>query len=178
MVDLREKVAEDRTFLKKLELAIPGFRGYRKREDRRAADSLLRKQLADKLRECTKIAEEIRETLASQMEIELIREAGNLVNKLDALESKVRHAEQGYAGISPDIRVLEEEIERLYEFDYSLITGVEKLKNLLNSAKESLVLGDVSSYKSQMNAINSEIKEFLSKFNKRIEIITETGVFS
>ena len=178
MVDLREKVAEDRAFLKKLELAIPGFRGYRKREDRRIADSLLRKQLADNLRECTKIAEEIRDTLASQMEIDLIRDAGNLVNRLDALESKVRHAEQGYAGIAPDIKVLEKEIERLYEFDYSLITGAEKLKKLLNSAKDSMMLGDMAGYRTQLNAINSEIKEFLSEFNKRIEIITKTGAFT
>ncbi len=178
MTDLREKVARDRTFLKKLELAIPGFRGYRKREDRRVADSLLRKQLADRLRECTRMAEEIREALASQMELDLIREAGNLVNRLDALESKVRHAEQGYAGVSPDIKVLEDEIERLYEFDYHLIEGIEKLKKLLNSAKESVLMGDMDGYKTQLNAINSGIKDFLSTFNRRIEIITETGVFA
>jgi hypothetical protein len=49
MVDLRERVKEDRGLLKKLEMAIPGFRGYRKREDLRIADSLLRKQLANNL---------------------------------------------------------------------------------------------------------------------------------
>lgn len=178
MVDIRERVAEDRAFLKKLELAIPGFRGYRKREDRRVADSLLRKQVADRLRECTKIAEEIREAMASQMELDLIRDTGNLVNKLDALESKVRHAEQGYSGVAPDIKVLESEIEKLYEFDYNLIQGVDKLKNLLNSAKESVMLGDMGSFKTQMNAVNSEIKEFLSLFNKRIEIISRTGAFA
>ena len=177
MVDIQERVAEDRRFLKKLELAIPGFRGYRKREDRRIADSLLRKQVADGLGECTKIAMEMRETVASQMELDLIKDAGNLVNRLDALESKVRHAEQGYSGISPDIKLLEKEIENLYEFDYSLITGVEKLRNLLNSAKDSLVLGDIASYNAQLNAINSRIKDFLSNFNRRIEIISRTGVF-
>ncbi|MBU4189406.1 MAG: hypothetical protein KJ886_00210, partial [Candidatus Thermoplasmatota archaeon] len=48
--DLRKKVEEDRGMLKKIELAIPGFRGYRKREDLRIADSLLRAQLADRLK--------------------------------------------------------------------------------------------------------------------------------
>ena len=178
MADLRKRVAEDRSFLKKLELAIPGFRGYRKREDRRIADSLLRKQVADRLRECTRTAEEIREALASQMELDMIRDAGNLVNKLDAVESKVRHAEQGYSGVAPDIKVLEKEIERLYEFDYHLIQEVEKLKNLLDSAKESVMLGDMDGFKTQMNAVNAGIKEFLSLFNRRIETISKTGAFA
>lgn len=49
-IDLRKKVKEDRGLLKELELAIPGFKGYREREDLRIADSLLRAQLADKLK--------------------------------------------------------------------------------------------------------------------------------
>jgi len=40
MTDLRTKVEEDRGLLKKIELFLPGFRGYRKKEDLRAADSL------------------------------------------------------------------------------------------------------------------------------------------
>jgi len=178
MVDIRERVAEDRGWLKKLELAIPGFRGYRKREDRRVADSLLRKQLADNLKKCSRTAEEIRELLASQMELDMIKEAGALVNRLDALESKVRHAEQGYSGVSPDIKVLESEIEKLYEFDYSLIEGVKKLSTMLDSAKDSVMLGDMDGFKTQLNAINSEIKEFMSTFNRRIETISRTGAFA
>ena len=51
MVDLRSKVEDDRGLLKKIELLIPGFRGYREREDLRAADSLLRQQLAGRVKE-------------------------------------------------------------------------------------------------------------------------------
>ncbi len=178
MTDIRKRVADDRTFLKKLELAIPGFRGYRKKEDRRVADSLLRKQVADQLKECVRIAEYIRGDLSSQMELDMIKEAGDLVNRLDALESKVRHAEQGYTGISPDIRIFENEIEKLYEFDYNLIEEVRKLGNLLESAKESASIGDMNSLRAQMIAVKSEIGNFNSLFRRRNETITKTGVFS
>lgn len=178
MVDIRERVSEDRTFLKKLELTIPGFRGYRKREDRRVADALLRKQLADALKECGKQAEEIRNALASQMELDLLKSAGNVVNEINALEAKVRHAEQGYAGIAADIKVLEEEIEKLYEFDYMLIENTKKLRNLLDSANSSMDIGDIESLKTQIRAIRAEIKNFSSLFNKRIETITGTGAFA
>jgi len=178
MTDIRERVAEDRTFLKKLELAIPGFRGYRKKEDRRVADSLLRKQIADRLKECVKAAENIRAELASQMELDMIKDAGNLVNRLEALESKVRHAEQGYTGISPDIRIFENEIEKLYEFDYGLIEKVNKLADLLGNAKESISIGDMDSLRIQMLSLKAEIGDFNSLLRRRTEIITKTGVFA
>lgn len=178
MTDIRKRVAEDRTFLKKLELSIPGFRGYRKKEDRRVADSLLREQLANKLRDCIRTAENIRAKLESQMELDMIKDAGELINRFTALESKVRHAEQGYAGISPDIRIFEREIEKLYEFDYNLIQELEKIDRLLASAHESLAIGDLNSLRAEMLAVKDEIDNFNSLFKTRIETITETGVFS
>ena len=49
-VDLRTKVEDDRGLIKKIQLCIPGFRGYRQKEDLRLADSLLRQQIADELK--------------------------------------------------------------------------------------------------------------------------------
>ncbi|PSN94410.1 hypothetical protein B9Q06_09325 [Candidatus Marsarchaeota G2 archaeon ECH_B_2] len=47
--DIKGKVEESRDNFKKLELLIPGLRGYRQREDVRVADELLRNQMADRL---------------------------------------------------------------------------------------------------------------------------------
>ena len=47
--DIRQQVDDSRGFQKKLELLVPGLRGYRTHEDLRVADDLLRNQVADKL---------------------------------------------------------------------------------------------------------------------------------
>ena len=44
--DIRNQVDDSRGVLKRLQLLIPGFRGYRQLEDLRVADALLRKQVA------------------------------------------------------------------------------------------------------------------------------------
>ena len=49
MVDLREKVVDDRGLISKIQRFVPGFHGYRVAEDLRAADNLLRIQIADRL---------------------------------------------------------------------------------------------------------------------------------
>jgi hypothetical protein len=105
MGDLRKKVEEDRGLIKKIELAIPGFRGYRKREDLRIADSILRSQLADQMRVVRRNAEICRESLTKKMELDFLEDAGSLVNQIAMIEGKIRHAEQGYTGVSPDYRM-------------------------------------------------------------------------
>ena len=102
MVDLRERVKEDRGLLKKLEMAIPGFRGYRKREDLRIADSLLRKQLADGLGDVKEKIELCRKDLADKMQMDLLNGIGSLMNNITSTENRLRHAEQGYTGVSAD----------------------------------------------------------------------------
>ncbi|NNN17275.1 MAG: hypothetical protein HKL79_02795, partial [Thermoplasmata archaeon] len=62
-VDLREKVDQDRGTLKRLQLLVPGFRAYRQGEDIRAADSILRRQVADKIKNARTSAENARAAL-------------------------------------------------------------------------------------------------------------------
>jgi len=79
MTDFRSRVEEDRGLLKKIELFIPGFKGYREREDIRAADSLLRQQLANRLGEVNKKFENCREELVRATELSLISDAGDIL---------------------------------------------------------------------------------------------------
>ena len=50
MSDLFDKVSGQMDFVKQLASKIPGFSGYVERQNRRAADKLLRETVADALR--------------------------------------------------------------------------------------------------------------------------------
>ncbi len=177
MTDLREKVKEDRGLLKKIEMAIPGFRGYRKREDLRIADSLLRKQLADRLKNIGKKVERLREEAARKADMDLLNIAGPLINKADALEAKVRHAPQGYTGISPDYRLEEEELNALYGFDWDLITGVKHLEEMAEKAVKAAAAGDPPEIRSAVSDIRQGMESFSELFDKRIEKIAGMEAF-
>ena len=130
MVDLREKVKEDRGLIKNIEMVIPGFRGYRKREDLRIADRLLREELVNRLGRAASSAEEARNALVKRKALDLLDDAAALVTKMNAIVQRVRHAEQGYTGISPDYRILESELNRMYEWDLGLLSNVEDLTDM------------------------------------------------
>lgn len=171
MTDLREKVEDDRGLIKKIELAIPGFRGYRKREDLRIADRLLREQLADMLGSTAKKAESCRDKIVDEKELGLLDRMRKLVNEANTTEKRMRHAEQGYTGVSPDYRIEEEQLNRLYEWDLGLIDDIDRIQNAVN-ALDSVISTNVWEDVSQ--GIDSAIKsleDFNALFEKRREAI-------
>ncbi len=172
MTDLRDKVKDERSFLKKIELAIPGFRGYRKREDLRIADSMLRDYLARILGDVERYVKDIRDTLSEAMLIDEIDDVGKIVNKVSEMVSEVRHAEQGYMGLVGDYRVSDEQLNRLYEFDYALIEDANALRALVKGISSQ----ELSAMVQMLPELSSRLKDFESKFRKRRDYMLE--VFS
>ncbi|MEM2976851.1 MAG: hypothetical protein QXW06_04260, partial [Thermoplasmata archaeon] len=140
MPDLRERVEEDRGIIKKIQSVIPGYAGYRRREDLRAADNLLRIQMAERLGRARTEVEKCRKTLVDNMATQQLDSLGQLINRFKSVEGQLRHAEGGYSGISPTIRIEEPELNQLYEYDLSLVNhilsieqGVLPLRNAVTS---------------------------------------------
>ena len=176
MVDLRDKVEEDRGLLKKIELAIPGFRGYRKREDLRIADSLLREQLADRLKSVLTEVEQCRDILTRNMEMDMLEDIRRVVNQAQILEGKVRHTDQGYTGISSDYKIRVSELNRLYEWDLGLINHISDLKNSVSMLYTALNSGDKEIMSKEISNLNNKLRQFNDLFEERRMAIANLGV--
>jgi hypothetical protein len=171
MTDLRTKVEEDRGLLKKIELFIPGFKGYRKREDLRAADSLLRQQLALRMGEINRKLDNCRDELTKALEIGFMSEMGDISKLSRQVENKIRHAEQGYSNISADIRFEEDELNRMYEWDLSLLQNIEFIGKIADELKNSII-GIDGTTGQKMKDIRKALNDFNTIFEKRISKIT------
>ncbi len=160
MVDLRNKVEADRGLLKQIELIIPGFRGYRLREDLRIADSLLREGLVREMKISANNFEEIRKALAKRNEIDVLEDAGILVSKTNALIAKIQHAEQGYTGISADHRIDIPELNQMYEWDLSLLHTIDRLNNASGSLKATVRTMDSKEMAAKIARCLQDLDEF------------------
>ena len=176
MKDLRKRVKEDRGLIKKIEMAIPGFRGYRKREDLRIADSLLRKQLADDLKGLGTGIEGCRRDIIRNMEIDLLEDVARIVNNIQLTENRVRHAEQGYTGISADYRIKEEELNNMYEWDLFLLNDIDKIRESIDSLRSAVLKSNSYEMKTCLRDVETIIQRFNSLFNTRREKIAGLGV--
>jgi hypothetical protein len=168
MPDVRQQVEADQGLLKKIQLVIPGFRGYRKREDVRAADSILRLQMADGLVKVREGLEEARRAMTEDYQTKNIDKVGRAINKSRTLEGKVRHAEQGYSGFSPAIRIEEAELNRLYEYDSSMIDSIARMDSSQAGLLSAVQGGDQDGARARLDEIIDELVHFERTFEDRI----------
>lgn len=176
MADLREKVIEDRGIIAKIQSIIPGFSGYRTKEDLRAADSMLRIQIADRLAAVRKDLEGCRAVMTDNLMLEGLDKLGALINRFKAIEGEIRHAEQGYSGVSAKVRVGEDELNRLYEYDFALISAIAALSTEVVPVRAAADAGDSAGIKAGITKIGSKLTEFEESFKKRMMLITNTEV--
>lgn len=175
MADIRKLVVTDRGWIKKIQAFLPGYKKYRTCEDLRAADSMLRKELAAKLEIVEKHIKRSREEITKNMDFDLINRIGELVNIAHRVTEKVRHAEQGYAPwISGDVRIEEDELSLLYEYDLSMIDNIERLMEEADHLKEASVSG-TPDRSDKIRALRSSMEEFEGTFSQRIAKVTNVA---
>ncbi|MBI5001467.1 MAG: hypothetical protein HZB92_08105 [Euryarchaeota archaeon] len=169
MVDIRQRVEEDRGLLKRIQLLIPGFSGYRKREDLRQADSILRIQVADRLKLARSRMEEVRQALTDNYQVKALEPLGRAIFEAQELEGMIRHAEQGYSGFSPAIRVEESELNILYNYDLQLLDGIGALggqvEQLAGATDQAMPLA---------RNLSTSLQALRTAFKRRMAYITNT----
>jgi CII-binding regulator of phage lambda lysogenization HflD len=125
--DLRETVQGALGGLENLTKKIPGYKGYKDKELRREADKLLRMEVADKLDDQRKRLTELQNRLISQAQIEFLDDLERAVMKLQLLIDRIKTASYGYAGLFDAIKVKEEQLDALYEFDNKMLDFVGEI---------------------------------------------------
>ncbi|HHH41489.1 MAG TPA: hypothetical protein ENK56_05745 [Chloroflexi bacterium] len=142
MGDLYERVSEARTGLEKLLGKIPGYKGYKEKEMRRESDKLLRETVATHMEAQLQRMGDLQKQLISAGRFEYLDEIGNATTKLQTFIDRVRKAAYGYAGLFDAVRVREEELDRLYDFDTKLLEYAERLSAALDNLETSIPAGE------------------------------------
>lgn len=128
--DIRGEVEDSRGLLKKIQLVLPFFRGYRKLEDIRAADQLLRKQISDILQQALNALQQKRTELVNQGQFNSLTLIGSGISSIQEFQGELLHAQQGYSGISPTIRLNAGKLNDLYEYDLKFLDVSANIRDL------------------------------------------------
>src|SRR5262247_1109277 len=124
-MSLLDKARAGQGFLEQIANAIPGFKGYREKELRRDADKLEREHLASQLEECKKVLNTLSSDATRGGSLDVINDIETARKRLDKVVARIRYADRGYAGFFDAIKVDEAVLERVYDFDLSLLDGVD-----------------------------------------------------
>jgi hypothetical protein len=134
-MSILDKARAGQNFLEQIANFIPGFKGYREKELRRDADRVEREHVAARLEECKKPLNDTAAALTRSGGLEAINAVETARKRLDKVIARVRYADRGYAGFFDTIKVDEEALARVYEFDLSLIQQAEAAQKAAGQGK-------------------------------------------
>ena len=169
--DIRQQVDANRGNAKKLELLIPGLRGYRSKEDIRVSDELLRNQVADRLDKVRDNLQQLRKQVASSGDFTNLTSVGSVISQVQALSGEVRHAGQGYAGWAAPIQVTDDKLNKLYDYDYSFVSAVFQLDDATSSGRLVYDSAAPSSIQAAIGGFVRDVADIKQKWSQRIEAI-------
>ena len=157
--------------IKRLQLLVPGFHAYRVGEDIRAADSLLRRQVADKVHDAMAQLQDVRSDLVNQNQFSVLTEFSNLIWDLQQLEGHIRHAEQGYTGISPAVRIQAADLDKLYEYDFGFAQAADQLGAGVRDLRGTIASANATAIPPAVAVVRTQVTQLNQAFQARIKVI-------
>ena len=169
MSDLYQQVSDDQDVFRKLAGKIPGFSGYVERENRRAADKLLRESIVDKYMEIWKKVGEMQKDLADKQDFEYLDDLDGAATKLRTFVDKVRTASYGETGFFDAVKIKSPELQRLYEFDLALVNKADDLSKAVDNVKAAMGGEEMAAPVDQLVTLS---RDLVTTFDQRSEVIT------
>jgi hypothetical protein len=161
--------------LEALVAKIPGYKGYKEKEIRREADNLLRQRLANQLAEERTQAEDIASQMLTGPGLSQLDEMGKGNTRLQTLIDKIKTAAQGYAGFFDAVRVKEDQLDILYEFDTRMLDQVDEIRAALDSLQTALDTGESDKLAPAVRRYVKTVTDASATFDKRRDTMIDMG---
>ncbi len=171
--DLLATVESSLGGFEKLMRKIPGYHGYKEKELRREADKLLRLELASQFDDQRKRLAELQHELISQAKIEFVDDLERAVMKLQLLIDRVKTASYGYAGLFDAVKIKEDQLDALYEFDNKMLDTVDDVASDIDRVASAI--SEAEGIGSAISALVGTVADANQAFGHREEAILQTG---
>ncbi len=168
MSDIFDKVVGEQDFFKKLIAKIPGFKGYVERGDRRMSDKLLREQVALEFETQYQRVSGLQRDLISQGGLAYIDDLEAAAIKLRQFIDRVRTASYGYAGIFDAVKIKEDDLAQVYQFDNQLLGLGETVAHAIDNVESSIGTDGLPAAIKNLTTIAQSCVE---TFNQRSDVL-------
>jgi hypothetical protein len=166
-----EQIKSKENFLEKIKRWIPGYDGYVNRDNSRELDTILRNQLATRLEDNkTKIKNTV-SNLSKNKKLFESQDIDKLDKKNENVIAKLKSAARGYSGAFDVVKIKEEKLTQIYEYDALMIGDVEALDGLFSELENNSAAD--TDIKETTGKISSMLDDMLRKFDARETLLRE-----
>ena len=173
MDEFFEKVKSQQDPFKRLGSIIPGFKGYIERQNRRDADKLLRDTVARRFDEQWKRTSQIQVDMVSNGMIQYVDDMERAALQLRTFIDKISTAPRGYSGLFDAVKINEEELQSIYQYDAAFFDLAEQVGRALDNVEASL--GDEAALPAAIRHVTSLARTAVETYNRRSEVVIRDG---
>lgn len=170
MTDMYQNVSNQMDPLTRLIAMVPGFSGYVKRENRRAADKIMREAIATRFEELWKRLSNIQADFVSAGKIEYVDDLEKAGIQIRTFTDKIRTAPRGYAGVFDAVKINEKELEELYNFDLAFFDLATEIGRGIDNVEASAA--DDAALPAAIRNIVTLARQAVETYNRRLEAVT------
>jgi len=152
-------------------LELPGFRGYKLKEQRREADRLVRSYVFDLMEHSRDDFMSSLQTLTDNKLNELVEPMNRLVAKLDRVAQKINHASYGYAGFFDSVRIEEPDLDRMLAYDTQLVDLAKKFSELTTSFRSNLTQNKFDDARACQQQLDDSLGSLELAFDQRKSVV-------
>lgn len=139
---LYEEIVSQRGRLEELVARLPGFKGYHEKQARRTADRLLRDYLTTEIDRSIKAFIQLeKKVLDGGKGLKYMGRTREVKDKLQAYHDKVATAAPKYSGMFAQIKIDEQDLDRIYAFDEAQFRFLAQFDDTL-ATLEKVVSGE------------------------------------
>ena len=166
-----EKAKGEMRLSERILAELPGFRGYKEKELRRESDRLIRNHIYERLTIARKDLKEAFQKLSDSKMQEVLTDMDRFIMRFDRVAEKINHASYGYAGFYNVVKVEENKLDKMIEFDNGLLDSVEKLVAEADAFKKELTKQKFEKTRGHLDNLESTLEELEETFDGRDEVI-------
>jgi hypothetical protein len=168
MSDILEQVTGNQDFFKKILAKIPGFKGYIERGDRRMSDKLLREKIANEFETLNQRISSLQRDLISQGGLAYVGDLEAASLKLRQFTDRVKTASYGYAGIFDAIKIKEDQLAQVYQYDNALLELADQVRSAIDNVETSI---GTEGLQAAIRHLTNVSQQCVDAFNKRSEVM-------
>ncbi len=168
-----DTVDSDLDPFKRIASKIPGFGGYIERQKRRDSDKLLRETIADRFDQQYQRISSLQRDLISEGEIGYVDDLEASAIKLRTFSDRVRRATRGYSGLFDAVKINEEELALLYQYDAQMLDLVDEVSRAIDNVEASIGSDGLPA---SIRNLKSVSQQCIDVFDRREEVILGSDI--
>ena len=172
MSDIKDQILSsvtgDMDIFKKIASKIPGFKGYVERQARRDSDKLLRTTIFNRFRELEGRVSSLQSEFIEHGELVYVDNLEVAAIKLRTFADRVRTASRGYSSLFEAVKINEQELAKLYEYDAALLDMADEVGRAIDNVQASI---GTDGLPAAIRNLETVAQQCIEAYDRRDEVI-------